>query len=74
MLEQLVGLRFDSLIKLKEKIEELTGLKVNTIIESLDERLSDCDFMIDFDFENQSEVYTIYYLKDNAERYYITEV
>ena len=44
-------------------------------MESESDRLEECDFMIDFCFEdNEWDIDTIYYLKDNAGQYYITEV
>ena len=73
MLEKLVGRRYETLELLKNDIEILTGENVNAIIESESERLEDTDFMIDFEFE-EFDIHTIFYLKDNANRYYITEV
>lgn len=73
-LEKLVGRRFDDIDKVKEGIEEVSGRKVNVICESMSERLEGCDFMIDFDFADSDIVQTIFYLKDNANNYYITEV
>lgn len=37
------------------------------------DRLPDCDFMIDYELEDD-EINTIFYLKDNNNNYYITEV
>ena len=73
MLEKLIGRRYETLELLKYDIEILTNKKVNAIIESESERLEEMDFMIDFEFE-EFDINTIYYLKDNADRYYITEV
>jgi hypothetical protein len=73
VLENLVGQRFDTLEDLKEKIESLTGRKVNTIIESESEKPEETDDMIDFEFE-LFDIHTIWYLKDNGNKYYITEV
>ena len=70
MLEKLVGRRYESLELLKNDIEIL---KVNAIIESESDRLEGTDFMIDVEFK-EFDIDTIFYLKDNAGRYYITEV
>jgi len=72
-LEKLVGCRFESLDAIKERIESVTGKKVNAIIESESERPEDLDFMIDFEFKDW-DIKTIFYLKDNGGKYYITEV
>ena len=73
MLEKLVGRRYANLELLKNDIEILTGKTVNTIMESESDRLPEQDFMIDFEFE-EFDIDTIFYLKDNAGNYYITEV
>ena len=77
MLENLVGRRYKTLKELKNDIEVISGKKVNAIMESesekpeaLDEEL---DFMIDYEFE-ENNIHTLFYLKDNANNYYITEV
>lgn len=72
-MKTLVGMRFDSLEKLKEHIEKITNKSVRAIIESESERDKAMDYMIDFEFE-VTNIHTIFYLKDNANRYYITEV
>lgn len=72
-LESLVGRRYESLDKLKMDIEKLSGKKVNAIIESESERPEDTDLMIDYEFE-LFNIHTLFYLKDMAGRYYITEV
>ena len=72
-MKTLVGMRFDSLEKLKEQIEKVTNKSVRAIIESESERDEAMDYMIDFEFE-VANIHTIFYLKDNANRYYITEV
>ena len=72
-LNSLVGERFSTLEELKRKIEILTGKKVTTIIESESERPEGTDFMIDFEYE-EWDIHTIFYLKDNGGKYYITEV
>ena len=73
MLEKLVGRRYANLELLKNDIEILLGKKVNTIMESESERFEECDFMIDYEFE-VFDIHTLWYLKDNAGNYYITEV
>lgn len=73
MLKKLIGRRYESLELLKNDIEVLTGKNVNAIIESESERFEDMDYMIDFEFE-EFDIHTIFYLKDNGGRYYITEV
>lgn len=72
-MESLVGRRYESLDDLKDDIEEITGKKVTAVIESESDRMEDMDLMIDFELEAVS-IYTIFYLKDMADRYYITEV
>lgn len=72
-MERLVGRRFENLDELKNSIEEITHKKVGTIIESESDRIDGTDYMIDFEF-GLFDIHTIFYLKDNANRYYITEV
>lgn len=72
-LQKIVGRRYESLDLLKNDIEVLTGRDVNVIMESESDRLEEMDFMIDYEFE-PFDIHTLYYLKDNAGRYYITEV
>lgn len=73
-IEKMVGKRYASLDEIKKEIEKLTGVKVAEVIKSSSERLKGTDFMLDFEFEDDSDVYTIFYLKDNAGNYYITEI
>ena len=73
MLEKLVGKRYATLEQLKNDIEVLTGKQVSAIIESETEKPEDADFMIDLEFD-ELDICTLFYLKDNAGRYYITEV
>lgn len=72
-MERMVGKRFGTLSEIKKEIEGITHKKVNTIFESESERLEECDFMIDYEFE-EFDIHTLFYLKDNAGNYYITEV
>lgn len=73
MLENLVGRRYETLELLKNDIELLTNKKVSAIFESESERFESQDFMIDFEFE-EFDIHTLFYLKDNGGKYYITEV
>ena len=74
-LENLVGKRYENLDLLKNDIETITNKKIEEITESDSDRFDDMDFMIDFYFEHdESNVYTVFYLKDNSGNYYITEV
>ncbi|MBP3505422.1 MAG: hypothetical protein J6K43_03360, partial [Lachnospiraceae bacterium] len=59
--------------ELKAEIEKITQKKVNTVIESESDRPEGTDYMIDYEFE-LFDIHTMFYLKDNADNYYITEV
>ena len=72
--EKIVGRRYESLDLLKSDIETCLKRKVEIIIESESEQPEGFDFMIDYWFEDENEAETIWYLKDNAGNYYITEV
>ena len=72
-MERLVGKRFKTLDDLKTEIEKITQRKVNAVVESESDRPEDTDYMIDYEFE-LSDIHTLFYLKDNANNYYITEV
>ena len=71
-MESLVGRRYEDLDILKADIENISGRKVNAIIESESDRLEGTDLMIDYEFE-PFDIHTMFYLKDMADRYYITE-
>lgn len=73
-LYDLVGKRFNTLDQLKMAIEKISNMKVDMISESQTERLEDSDDMIDFCYLELQDIHTMFYLKDNAGRYYITEV
>lgn len=73
-LYDLVGKRFNTLDQLKMAIEKISNMKVDMIAESQTERPEDSDDMIDFCYLELQDIHTIFYLKDNAGRYYITEV
>ena len=68
------GKRFKTLDQLKMAIEKISNMKVDMIAESQTERPEDSDDMIDFCYLELQDIHTIFYLKDNAGRYYITEV
>lgn len=72
-MERLVGRRFSSLDEIRNEIEKITHKKIGTIFESESDRLEECDFMIDYEFE-PFDIHTLFYLRDNAGHYYITEV
>lgn len=73
-LYDLVGKRFNTLDQLKMAIEKISNMKVDMIAESQTERPEDSDDMIDFCYLELQDIHTVFYLKDNAGRYYITEV
>ena len=73
-LYDLVGKRFNTLDQLKMTIEKISNMKVDMIAESQTERPEDSDDMIDFCYLELQDIHTMFYLKDNAGRYYITEV
>lgn len=73
MKQNLIGNRYKNLEDLKTDLEKLHNCKIVNIFESESERLEDSDFMIDYELENDTDVYTLFYLFDNAHNYYITE-
>ena len=73
-MEQLVGKRYATLEDLRCDIELVSNRKINNIVISESEQPYEMDFMIDYEYEDDDEVYTIFYLLDNADNYYITEV
>lgn len=74
-LEKIVGKRYKTLLELKADIEAITKQAVGEINESQSDKIADNDLMIDYCFEcDQCKVFTIFYLKDMAGNYYITEV
>lgn len=73
--KKIVGKRYETLELLKNDIEITLGRNIETIIESESERIEELDFMIDYCFvDDENEIETLYYLKDNGGMYYITEV
>lgn len=73
-MENLVGRRYSTLELLKHDIELMSNRKVVNIKLSDSDRYDDMDFLIDYEYEDDDEVYTLFYLLDNANSYYITEV
>ena len=73
-LYDLVGKRFNTLDQLKMAIEKISNMKVDMIAESQTERPEDSDDIIDICYLELQDIHTMFYLKDNAGRYYITEV
>ena len=74
-LQGIIGNRYENLDSLRVDIEAYLHRKISTIIESESERLEGTDFMIDYCFEDdEDDIETIWYLRDNAGNYYITEV
>lgn len=73
-IENLVGRRYSTLELLKHDIELMSNRKVVNIELSDSDRYDDMDFLIDYEYEDDDEVYTLFYLFDNANSYYITEV
>lgn len=71
--EKVVGRRYESLNLLEIDLGTLCGSDVHCI-ESESDQLEETDYMIDFEIEGDGDVYALFYLKDNADRYYITEV
>ena len=75
-LEALVGTRYVNLPEFKKVIEDVTGKKVYTIVdegytEASRDFGTDCEILVEF---ANYEQYTIFYLKDNNNNYYITEI
>ena len=62
-MESLVGRRYEDLDILKADIENISGRKVNAIIESESDRPEGTDLMIDYEFE-PFDIHTMFYLKD----------
>lgn len=73
-MENLVGRRYSTLELLKHDIELMSNRKVVNIVLSDSDRYDDMDFLIDYEYKDDDEVYTLFYLLDNANSYYITEV
>lgn len=68
--------RYEKIKEIKADIEELTKRKVYCIVDegrtdATNDFGTDCEIL--FEFENY-EQHTIFYLKDNMNRYVITEV
>ena len=74
ILSSIIGTRYATLEELKEVLEEKLDKKVTSIFESESENFAITDNMIDYEVENDGNVYTLYYLRDNENKYYITEI
>ena len=73
-LNKILHKRYKTINDIKIDIEKFTNKKVTNIFVSQSERISGCDCMLDLEFENDDDVYTIFYLLDNARQIYITEI
>lgn len=74
-MESLAGKRYENLNDLKSDIEKVTKRKIYSIQESMSERPKGTDYMIDYCFKDDIwDIRTLFYLKDNANNYFITEV
>jgi len=78
LLNRIAYCRFESIDQIKDKLKELSGLEIN-LFESESNKLEGNDHILDGEFilnEEKSEYnpFTIYYLKDTVDRYFITEV
>lgn len=73
MFESLVSRRFATLKELKEAAQKLTNYKITTCINLGKPDLEGIDNEILIEFANEQQI-TFWYLKDNANNYYITEV
>ena len=75
-LDKLIGSRFTSLEHL-EKYLKVLGAENPHVFESESDLTADCDFMLDGtikkDSDNDEDYFTLYYLKDRSNFYYITE-
>ena len=75
-LDKLVGGRFTSLEEL-EKYLEFLGAENPHVFESESDLTEECDFMLDGtikkDSDNDEDYFTLYYLRDRSNFYYITE-
>ena len=75
-LDKLVGSRFTSLEHLEEYLKIL-GAENPHVFESESDLTANCDFMLDGtikkDSDDDEDYFTLYYLKDRSNFYYITE-
>lgn len=77
-MKNLILCRFKNLEELKKHMNKNLGLNVETLMFSENNRLVGLDFVIDGEFKRESgnvgESFTIYYLRDNNDYIFITEV
>lgn len=85
-MKNLIGKRFETLEQIENEIFEATGYYAK-VIKSESETVEGLDNMLDYELYNteddknnqykegyDGEVHTMFYLLDNANKYYITEV
>jgi hypothetical protein len=78
-LETLVGMRFSSLDSIADVLKKTFGAIDPRVFESESERLESQDFCLDASLDSRAEDgdyedFVLWYLKDNDNNYYITEV
>lgn len=75
VLEKLVGSRFKSVEQISDMIEKYTGYECVVFESESDMIYGTTDYTLDYYFkDDENEIFTIWYLKDRAGNYYITEV
>lgn len=71
-LEKITGRRYNSLQDVQKDIEDITGKKTRDIEDSNMPGVR-TDFIMSYRFMDSDDFHILYYLKDNAGNYYITE-
>lgn len=71
-LKKIVGQRYNSLQEVQKDIEDITGKKTRDIEDS-NMPGTRTDFIMSYRFTDSDDFHILYYLKDNAGNYYITE-
>lgn len=71
-LEKIVGRRYSTMQEVQKDIENITGKKIKNSETSEIPGLK-TDFMMSYRFTDFDDFHILYYLKDNAGNYYITE-
>ena len=76
MIQNLENSRFENLKQITDRLKEF-GAENPHVFHSESERLEDQDFILDGTLKKESDedfnYFTLYYIKDNAGNYYITE-
>ena len=76
MINFIVGHRFSNVQEVSDKLQEL-GAKTPNVFESESDLTEEGDFMLDGCLElgsdDDTEHFTLHYLRDRANNYYITE-